>query len=38
MGHPGKKDVKRIYGLLVDDLKVYQKNLEGRKRDDRTGT
>lgn len=26
MGHPGKKDVKRICGLLVDDLKVYQKN------------
>ena len=26
MGHPGKKDVKRIYGLLMDGLKVYQKN------------
>ena len=40
MGQPRKRDVKRIYSLFVDDLKVCQesqKNLERRKRDDCTG-
>ena len=40
MGQPRKRDVKRIYSLFVDDLKVCQesqKNLEKRKRDDCTG-
>ena len=40
MEQPRKRDVKCIYSLFVDDLKVCQesqKNLERRKRDDCTG-